>query len=239
MFEAAADAVAYAMAYQRAVAKLNPPLKARAGVHVGPHSAREQPVGRGARAKPLEVEGTAKAVAARVMSIANGGADPSARRCAKTPSGKSSCESSRTDTGSNEKALQTDGDCSSRRGYTLFMPPPDAVRAIVLFATVTLLPTRNTKHSLPAELDSFVGRRETLAELGAPALTPACALYRCGIVHGKTRLITRFGWSWLGDFRGGVCSAILSRPEAWTASSRRRRGARRSAGQGRSGHCSS
>jgi len=74
LFEAAADAVAYAMAYQRAVAKLNPPLKARAGVHVGPVILRENSQSDVARgAKPLEVEGAAKAVAARVMSIANGG----------------------------------------------------------------------------------------------------------------------------------------------------------------------
>src|SRR5258708_5213787 len=60
LFEAAADAVAYAMAYQRAVAKLDPPLKARAGVHVGPVILRENSrsdVARGA--KPLEVEGAA------------------------------------------------------------------------------------------------------------------------------------------------------------------------------------
>src|SRR5437867_2596747 len=74
LFEAAADAVAYAMAYQRALAALNPPLKARAGVHVGPVILRENSPSDVARgAKPLEVEGTAKAVAARVMAIANGG----------------------------------------------------------------------------------------------------------------------------------------------------------------------
>src|SRR5207245_10563804 len=76
LFEAAADAVAYAMAYQRAVAKLNPPLKARAGVHVGPVILRENSQADVARcAKPLEVAGAAKAVAARVMTSAIGGQD--------------------------------------------------------------------------------------------------------------------------------------------------------------------
>src|SRR3982074_762070 len=62
------------MAYHGAVARLDPPLKARAGVHVGPVILREysqSDVARGA--KPLEVEGTAKAVAAGVMAIGNGG----------------------------------------------------------------------------------------------------------------------------------------------------------------------
>jgi class 3 adenylate cyclase len=36
LFEAAADAVAYATAYHRGLGELKPPLKARAGLHVGP-----------------------------------------------------------------------------------------------------------------------------------------------------------------------------------------------------------
>jgi len=74
LFEAAADAVAYALAYQQALAALNPPLRARAGVHVGPVILRENTPSDVARgAKLLEVEGAAKAMAARVMAIANGG----------------------------------------------------------------------------------------------------------------------------------------------------------------------
>src|SRR5439155_24062144 len=74
LFEAAADAVAYALAYQRALAALNPPLKARAGMHVGPLILRKNSPSDVARgAKPLEVEGAAKALAARVMAIATEG----------------------------------------------------------------------------------------------------------------------------------------------------------------------
>jgi class 3 adenylate cyclase len=74
LFDAASDAAAYAIAYHRALATLNPPLTARAGLHVGPVILRENSPSDMARgAKPLEAEGTAKAVAARVMSIANGG----------------------------------------------------------------------------------------------------------------------------------------------------------------------
>ena len=74
LFEAAPDAAAYAVAYHRALAQLDPPLRARAGLHVGPVILRENSASDVARgAKPLEVDGTAKAVTARVMSIANGG----------------------------------------------------------------------------------------------------------------------------------------------------------------------
>ena len=74
LFDAASDAAAYAMAYHLALGSFNPPLRARAGLHVGAVILRAnspQDVARGA--KPLEVEGIAKAVAARVMSIAGGG----------------------------------------------------------------------------------------------------------------------------------------------------------------------
>ena len=77
LFEAASDAVDYAVAYHRALAALSPPLKARAGLHVGAVILRENSQADVARgAKPIEVEGMAKAMAARVMSIARGG-----RRC--------------------------------------------------------------------------------------------------------------------------------------------------------------
>ncbi len=50
LFEAASDAVQYAVAYHRALAALPVPLKARAGLHVGPVILRENSArGRGAR----------------------------------------------------------------------------------------------------------------------------------------------------------------------------------------------
>lgn len=73
MFDTAEPAVAYALAYQRALATLPTPLSARAGLHVGPVILREnsaEDVARGA--KPIEVDGLAKPTAARVMSMARG-----------------------------------------------------------------------------------------------------------------------------------------------------------------------
>ena len=74
MFEHAADAATYALAYHRALAALPVPLAARAGLHVGPVILRENsPDDVAMGAKPLEVDGLAKPTAARVMSLARGG----------------------------------------------------------------------------------------------------------------------------------------------------------------------
>ena len=66
-------------------------------------------------------------------------------------------------------------------------------------------------HSLPAERDTFVGRRESLAELARRFASGARLVSVLGIGGtGKTRLVTRFGWSSLGDFPGGAWFCDLS-----------------------------
>jgi predicted ATPase/class 3 adenylate cyclase len=66
-------------------------------------------------------------------------------------------------------------------------------------------------HSLPAERDAFVGRREALAELARRLDAGARLVSVLGIGGaGKTRLITRFGWRTLGEFPGGVWFCDLS-----------------------------
>ena len=78
LFERPIQAVDYALAYHRALGELSReehvPLRARVGIHLGEVFVHENPaddVSRGA--KPLEVEGLAKPMAARVMSLAAGG----------------------------------------------------------------------------------------------------------------------------------------------------------------------
>ena len=66
-------------------------------------------------------------------------------------------------------------------------------------------------HSLPAERDAFVGRREALSELqrrfgGGARLVSVLGLGGAG----KTRFVTRFGWDSLGEFPGGVWFCDLS-----------------------------
>ena len=75
LFERAIEAVGFALAYQAALDDLgrerNLPLRARVGIHVGEaltwHN-RDEDIAEGA--KPIEVEGLAKAVAARLMYLA-------------------------------------------------------------------------------------------------------------------------------------------------------------------------
>ena len=74
MFDAASDAVHYALAYNQALAGLPVALKARAGLHVGSVVLRENSPADVARgAKPIEVEGLAKPFAARVLALATAG----------------------------------------------------------------------------------------------------------------------------------------------------------------------
>jgi TolB-like protein len=78
LFERPIEAVGFALGYQARLRELgttiSSPLTSRVGIHVGEVVLRENlpdDVARGA--KPLEVEGLAKAVAARVMSLAGSG----------------------------------------------------------------------------------------------------------------------------------------------------------------------
>lgn len=212
LFEAAADAATYALAYHRALAGLNPPLKARAGLHVGSVVLREnsaQDVVRGA--KPLEVEGLAKPTAARVMSLAQGG------QTLLTAEARDAL-------GTTPLRVQSQGYWRMKgiaepvelfeigEADAVFVPPPDAAKSYrVVREGDVWLPARNIRHSLPAERDSFVGRRQTLFELTQRLDAGARLVSVLGIGGaGKTRLVTRFGWSWLGDFPGGVWFCDLS-----------------------------
>jgi predicted ATPase/class 3 adenylate cyclase/Tfp pilus assembly protein PilF len=68
-----------------------------------------------------------------------------------------------------------------------------------------------TGHSLPAERDAFVGRRASLADLSRRLDSGARLVSVLGLGGtGKTRLVTRFGWSALGVFPGGVWFCDLS-----------------------------
>ena len=206
LFEAAPDAAAYAVAYHRALAQLDPPLRARAGLHVGPVILRENSASDVARgAKPLEVDGTAKAVTARVMSIANGGqtlVSADARAALGQVTLRLASHGHWRMKGITEPIeLFEIGDAGA-----VFTPPADAAKAYrVVRDGEVWVPVRSIKHSLPAERDAFVGRAETLAELARRFEAGARLVSVLGMGgSGKTRLATRFGWTWLGDFPGGV-----------------------------------
>jgi len=75
-------------------------------------------------------------------------------------------------------------------------------------------PVGTSKHSLPAERNSFVNRRETRAELARPLGRRRGLVSVLGSAAPARRAWSRrFGWSWLGDFPGGAGSAICPVPE--------------------------
>ncbi|KPF49114.1 hypothetical protein D621_15025 [beta proteobacterium AAP51] len=218
LFHQASDALAYALAYHRALTTLPVPMKARAGLHVGQVLMREasaEDVALGA--KPVEVDGVSKPIAARVMSTALGG-----------------------QTLLTQAALDAVGTLAQRvvshghwqvKGLPVpielfevgeddapFTPPPDSAKVWRVVrhgdrhggSTVGAnqglwLPLRQLPHSLPAERDAFVGRRRTLQDLARRFDAGARLVSVLGIGGGgKTRVATRYGWAWMGEYPGGV-----------------------------------
>ena len=206
MFDAAEDAVGYALAYQQALNQLVPPLEARAGLHVGPVTLRENsPSDIALGAKPIEVEGVAKATAARVMSVAMGGQillSADARQCMDSDGLRLQSHGHWRLKGLDEpiELFEAGGD------HAPFLSPPDGEKAYRVVRQGELwLPVREIRHSLPAEGDAFVGRVDALAELSRRMQSGARLVSVLGVGGtGKTRLVTRYGRSWLGEFPGGV-----------------------------------
>ncbi len=207
MFETVADAAAYALAYHRALASLDTPMQARAGLHIGAVVLRENSrpdIALGA--KPLEVEGIAKPTAARVMSLARGGQTlltAAARNALGTVGLRMQAHGHWRLKGLSEPVeLFEIGDADSP-----FIPPPasGAKGYRVVRQGELWMPVEQIRHSLPAESDAFVGRHAALLELARRFDEHARLVSVVGIGgSGKTRLATRFASSWLGDFPGGA-----------------------------------
>jgi predicted ATPase/class 3 adenylate cyclase/Tfp pilus assembly protein PilF len=212
LFERAEDAVGYAMAYHRALAATSLPFKARAGIHVGEVVLRANPADDVARgAKPVEVDGIALPVTARVMSVALGG------QTLLTGD-------ARIALGITKLRLQTHGHwrlhglADPMELFEVgdkdapFTPPHDEAKAYRVARIGDLWqPVREVKHSVPAERDSFVGRQEPLQVLAKKLEGGARLVSVLGMGGtGKTRLVTRFAWMWLGEFPGGVWFCDLS-----------------------------
>jgi len=188
LFDGAADAVAYALAYHRALADLPVPLKARAGIHVGAVTLRENSAADIALgAKPIEVEGLAKPTAARVMSLARG-----AQVLLTTEA--------REDLGKTELKVASHGHWMVKgvadpielfevgEEHTRFIPPVDSEKVFRVVQTGEWwLPVRDIPHNLPHQGTSFVGREQELDEVKE--------------FLGKSRLVTLVGMGGLGKTR--------------------------------------
>jgi predicted ATPase/tetratricopeptide (TPR) repeat protein/class 3 adenylate cyclase len=213
LFATAADAVGYVLAYHRKLAERCSPMKARSGLHVGPVVLRDNSADDIARgAKPLEVEGRTKAIAARIMSIARGG-QTLLTRAAYIALGAHHYRVQphghwRLQGIAEPLELVEVGDAE-----TTFVPPADGAKVYRVARHGDLwLPTRHVRHGLPAERDAFIGREEAIDDLGRRLLGGVRLVSILGMGGvGKTRLAMRFGWAWLGDFHpGGVWFCDLS-----------------------------
>ncbi|MBS0594297.1 MAG: tetratricopeptide repeat protein [Proteobacteria bacterium] len=206
LFDSVAAAVGCALAYHRAIAALPTPLAARAGVHWGAVTLRANlPPDVAQGAKPLEVEGLAKPVAARVMSLAGAGQTLLTREAREQlPAAAWRVQAHghwRIKGVAEPIELFEAGDEGAP-----FVPPPDSGKVYRVVRRGELwLPMREVRHSLPAERDAFVGRGDALADLAGRFGAGARLVSVLGIGgSGKTRLAVRYGWVWLGDFPGGV-----------------------------------
>lgn len=206
LFAEAADAVGYALTYHDDIARLSTRLGARAGVHVGrivmrANPARDVALG----AKPLEVDGVAKSIVARVMSMAMAGQTLltcDARNLLGTPDIEVQSHGHWRLKGIDEplevfQAVRANG---------AFAIPIDSEKAWQVLRRDDLwLPRREVRNTLPAERDSFIGRQDPLRALGKRFDLGARLVSLLGVGGtGKTRLAQRFGWTRLGDFPGGV-----------------------------------
>ncbi len=209
VFEQAHDALGYALAYHRALGQLQPPLLARAGLHVGAITLRATPQADVALgAKPFEADGVSKPIAARVMSTALGG-QTLLTQAAMDALGAQGVLSHRSVSHGHwrVKGLPQPLELFEvGEAHAPFRPPPDAEKVYRVVRQGELwLPARETRHNLPAERDAFVGRDSSLNELARRYDNGARLVSLLGMGGcGKTRLATRFGRAWMGDYPGGV-----------------------------------
>jgi len=205
LFESAADALAYASAYHRALKALPVPLAARAGLHVGPVILRENSAADVARgAKPLEVDGIAKPTAARVMALAQGGqtlltADAVHALAATPPRPRSHGHWVLKGLAEPVELFEA-GDADMRLD-----PPADGDKGFrVVLVDDRWLPVRQVPNNLPQPLTSFIGRVKEIGEL-RQMLAAARLLTLTGSGGcGKTRLALQLAREAMPLFRDGV-----------------------------------
>jgi predicted ATPase/class 3 adenylate cyclase/tetratricopeptide (TPR) repeat protein len=211
LFDTAADAVGYAMAYHQALAALPVPLKARAGLHVGPVILREnsaEDVARGA--KPLEVDGLAKPTAARVMSVAAGA------QTLLTPE-------AREDLGKTALKVQSHGHWLMKgvsdpielfevgEPEARFKAPPDSDKVYrVVKVDDWWMPAKDIPNNLPLQPSAFIGRETEIDDL-KEALNGSRLITLLGMGGlGKTRLSLQVAAETIHKFPDGAWFIDLS-----------------------------
>ena len=213
LFDHPLQAARFSIDYHRGLKALS--LTARIGLHVGPVTLREnrsEDVARGA--KPLEVEGLAKPLTARIMALARGGQSllsASAREALRNVSLEHvevECHGHYRLKGIEApiEVFELGASGSS------FLPPIDVDKAYRVVRVGPLWqPVQDVRHNLPVERDLFVGRSRELRALSLRLDAGVRLLSILGAGGtGKTRFARRYGRAWLGDWPGGVYFCDLS-----------------------------
>jgi predicted ATPase/class 3 adenylate cyclase/Tfp pilus assembly protein PilF len=215
LFDQVADALGFAASYHAKIVLLDPSLSARVGVHMGPVALRENPANDVAQgAKPLEVDGVAKPIAARIMALARPGQTLlSAAACAGLAT-----DAARLASHGHWQLKGVDEPIELFESVQPHAPPEPPVDGDkgwrVVLNDGQWWPASTRPHSLPAERDRFIGRQAALRELALRFERGArlvCLLGPGGT--GKTRLAVRYGWIARGEHPGGVwfCDLAMSR----------------------------
>ena len=215
LFNSAVDAARHALDYHAALSELG--LAARAGLHVGPvvlRQASQEDIELGA--KPTEVEGLAKPLAARVMAMARGGQTllSAETRQALQGAGVDSSVQIRSHGHYRLKGIDEPVEVFELGvvPHCSFTPPDDADKSYRVVRNGDLWqPVRGVPRHLPAERDAFVGRGADLQAIARHFDTSTRLVTLLGQGGtGKTRLAVRYGHAWLGDWVGGVWFCDLS-----------------------------
>ena len=213
LFQRPGDAVRFAAGYHRLVAELG--LQARVGLHCGPVTLRHNPsdeVMRGA--KPVEVDGLAKPLTARMMALAGGGRTLLSATTAQAVD-DAVLEGQRLHRHGHYrfKGIEEPIEVAEMAEPSAACPPPaDGEKAYRVVRVGELWrPVRDVRHNLTPERDAFVGRQVELRRLAErfEAGTRLLTLLGPGGT-GKTRLVRRYAMAWLGEWPGGVYFCDLS-----------------------------
>jgi predicted ATPase/class 3 adenylate cyclase len=205
LFSSVGDAAGYALAYHRALAALQVPACARAGIHAAGIILRENSpddVVRGA--KPVEVEGVAKATTARLAALATAGQTLlSAQACAAWSAQALHVHSHghwRLKGLADPVELFEVGDAGGA-----FVAPPDGAKGYrVVHREGEWLPLRDVEHNLPQPMNSFIGRVHELAELQQRLAEGRLVTVLGTGGLGKTRLALQAARALLGEFTDGA-----------------------------------
>jgi predicted ATPase/class 3 adenylate cyclase len=206
LFNSATDAVAFASVYRQNSIDLHPSLLSRIGVHwADVNLRRNSPQDIAVGAMPIEVDGIATSVVARIMALASGGqvlvTHSVVRAAGLAPPAIRSV--GYWQLRGIEEPLElfclVDGQGDS------WTPVEHPKARHVVRRGDFWLPAETPPHNLPAESDAFVGRADALAELRRlwdESCRLLCVAGPGGV--GKTRLAIHAALRGLVEFPGGA-----------------------------------